>query len=343
MQVDGITDPLAAPEEFKYFTYTGPLRAAHVTPQVTLVDPTRPGWRAAAPVELTDYFYDGVPRSEEAARDSVRAGAKGGIVCMHAEEVKKMRDTCRIGRAVMDVARRFLRVGVTGDEIDRILHAAAVERGAYPSPLNYRNFPKSVCISPNEVICHGIPDCRPVQDGDIINLDVTVFKHGLHADLNETFLVGNVDAESRKLVKCAYECLSEACAMVRPQTMYRDLGGVISKTAAAGGCSVVRSYCGHGVGRLFHTAPVIPHYAKNKAVGIMRPGHTFTIEPMINLGNSWRDKLWPDNWTAVTADGARSAQFEHTFLVTEDGVDILTARPGAPTDRLVWDEEYSQR
>lgn len=190
------------------------------------------------------------------------------------------------------------------------------------------------CSSVNEVICHGIPDSRPFADGDLVNLDVTVYTpEGFHADLNETYMVGGkTDAKGRKLVQCAYECLRAAVAVSKPGVMYRDLGTVITRTAHAHGFSVVTGFTGHGIGRLFHCAPNVPHYAKNKAVGFMKAGHIFTIEPMINEGGPG-DELWPDNWTAVTRDGKRSAQFEHTLLVTETGVEILTSRVGAGVDR----------
>ncbi len=222
------------------------------------------------------------------------------------------------------------------------IHEAIIARGAYPSPLNYHCFPKSICTSLNEVICHGIPDFRPLQDGDIVNLDVSVYYNGYHSDLNETFLVGPVDDDGRRLVETSFRCLAAAIEMVKPGTLYRDFGTAISKVAKAAGCSVVNTYCGHGIGTLFHTAPNVPHYAKNKAKGILQPGHIFTIEPMINLGN-YRDVLWPDGWTAVTSDGKRSAQFEHTILVTETGCELLTARVGEPTDRMVWNGETFQR
>ena len=217
-----------------------------------------------------------------------------------------------------------------------------MDRKCYPSPLNYRGFPKSVCISVNECICHGIPDLRPLRDGDIVNLDVTVFKEGVHADLNETFLVGACDADSKNLVRTAFETLRVAIANVKPGMLYRDLGGHIDKVARANKCSVVTSYCGHGIGTLFHCAPNVPHYKKNKAVGVMKPGHVFTIEPMINRGRSG-DVTWPDNWTSTTRDGKRSSQFEHTMVVTESGVEILTAREGQPRDRIEWHDEFFQR
>uniref|UniRef100_A0A3B5A0Q7 Methionine aminopeptidase n=1 Tax=Stegastes partitus TaxID=144197 RepID=A0A3B5A0Q7_9TELE len=202
---------------------------------------------------------------------------------------------------------------------------ACTARNCYPSPLNYYNFPKSCCTSVNEVICHGIPDRRPLQDGDILNVDITVYHNGFHGDLNETFYVGEVDEGAKKLVQTTYECLMQAIDSVKPGIRYRELGNIIQKHAQANGFSVVRSYCGHGIHRLFHTAPNVPHYAKNKAVGVMKPGHVFTIEPMICEGG-WQDETWPDGWTAVTRDGKRSAQFEHTLLVTETGCEILTRR-----------------
>lgn len=241
------------------------------------------------------------------------------------DEQDLLRETCRIGRIVLDDAAKSLRIGMTTDEIDRIVHESCIENECYPSPLNYYEFPKSCCTSVNEIICHGIPDSRPIENGDILNIDISVFKHGFHSDLNETFFVGDVDEKSKHLVRVAYECLEKGMKMIAPGTKYRDVGNEIQKHATANGCSVVRSYCGHGINQLFHCAPNIPHYAKNKAIGVMKPGHAFTIEPMINAG-TWRDILWPDNWTSATEDGQRSAQFEHTFLVTDTGYEVLTAR-----------------
>eukprot|EP00802_Teleaulax_amphioxeia_P012277 Tamp_12316.p1 GENE.Tamp_12316~~Tamp_12316.p1 ORF type:complete len:459 (+),score=128.28 Tamp_12316:3-1379(+) len=318
---------LAIPPEFRNYDFTGPLRPAYVTKQAQIPE--------GIGVPRPDYADTSDPVSEKLMRGN------SSVDCKEGDDVEGMRLAGRLGREVIDVAGRFLKVGVTGDQIDRIVHAASLERNCYPSPLNYYRFPKSVCVSANEVICHGIPDCRPIVDGDIINLDVTVYVEYkgkcYHGDLNETYLVGKCDEDSIKLVKCAYDCLKAACDMIKPGTMYRDLGSSIAQVAAQNGCSVVKGYCGHGIGTLFHTAPNVPHYKKNKAVGIMRPGHTFTVEPMINLGPSWADTTWPDNWTAVTKDGRRSAQFEHTFLVTETGVEILTARQGASRTEMSWD------
>jgi len=239
------------------------------------------------------------------------------------EQIEGMRKVCKIAREVLDLAGAAAKVGVTTDEIDRIVHEATVERGAYPSPLNYKGYPKSCCTSVNEVICHGIPDSRPLEDGDILNIDISAYYGGFHADVNHTYLIGNVDEKYKKLVQVTKEALDKAIAIVRPGCMYRDIGQVISKYVNIHGFSVVRTYCGHGIGELFHTSPNVPHYSKNKAVGMMKPGHTFTIEPMINEGN-WQDVLWPDDWTDVTKDGKRSAQFEHTLLVTETGCEVLT-------------------
>ncbi|KAK3288917.1 Microtubule-associated protein 1A, partial [Cymbomonas tetramitiformis] len=220
--------------------------------------------------------------------------------------------------------------GITTDEIDKVVHDTIVAGGGYPSPLNYHSFPKSVCTSVNEVICHGIPDARILEDGDVVNVDVTACLDGWHGDLNETFCVGNVSDENKHLVKTAYECLFKAIEMVKPGTRYRDVGDAISRHASNNKLSVVKTYCGHGIGDLFHCAPNVPHYARNKAVGVMKVGQTFTIEPMINQG-SWKDMTWPDGWTAVTEDGKHSAQFEHTMVVTETGVELLTARlPTSP-------------
>jgi len=310
----------------EYYDFTGDLRPALLSPKRQL-PPSIP---------RPDYANDiqGISMSEQrdrASNKSIRIYGPNELDCENG-----LRHACAMGREVLDIAGRALKPGVTTDEIDRIVHDACIERGCYPSPLNYYNFPKSVCTSVNEVICHGIPDYREIKDGDIVNIDVTTFNGKYHGDLNETFLVGNVDDDGKKLVKTAFECLQKALKMVKPGTLYRDLGAVIHKTATASGCSVNRTYCGHGIGSLFHTAPNIPHYNKNKAKGIMKPGHVFTVEPMINLGVQ-ADKTWHDNWTAVTSDGKRSAQFEHTVLVTQSGCEILTARKDEPV--MSWNED----
>lgn len=245
-----------------------------------------------------------------------------------------------MGREILDAVAAHVRPGITTDELDAIVHKETVKRNAYPSPLNYYNFPKSFCTSINEVVCHGIPDQTVLKDGDIINLDVSLYYLGFHADLNETYYVGD-KAKSNpdlvRLVETTRECLDKAIEQVKPGLLFRDLGTVIEEHANKNNCSVLRTYCGHGVNQLFHCQPNIPHYAKNKAVGVAKPGMVFTIEPMINLGTH-KDTLWPDNWTSVTQDGKCSAQFEHMLLVTEDGVEVLSARlensPGGPIPRI---------
>ncbi|KAF8628320.1 hypothetical protein AX15_003867 [Amanita polypyramis BW_CC] len=266
-----------------------------------------------------DYAENGLPLSE-----SRRAGQPPRILSK--EEQVKMRTVCRLAREVLDIAASHVRPGITTDEIDEIVHNETIKRNAYPSPLNYRHFPKSVCTSVNEVICHGIPDRRKLQEGDIINIDVTLYYDGFHGDLNGTYPVGSIDAESEKLLHVARRCLDEAIKICKPGALFRDIGKVIEPIARADGCSTVRTYTGHGINDLFHCAPNIPHYAKNKAVGTMKYGMVFTIEPMINLGPNWGDVHWPDNWTATTVDGRRSAQFEETLLITETGVEVLTAK-----------------
>jgi len=272
-------------------------------------------------IERPDYadHPNGFPSSEMEVKRSTQ------IQVLSAEEIQAMRTVCRYAREVLDIGARAVRPGITTDEIDRIVHEATIERNCYPSPLNYHEFPKSCCTSVNEVICHGIPDKRELVEGDIVNLDITCFYQGYHGDLNETLFVGKVDDEAKLLVQTAYDCLMAATNQIRPGVRYRDLGQFIQKQAQINGCSVTKTYCGHGIHSLFHTAPSVPHYSKNKAVGVMKAGHVFTVEPMINQG-IWRDVTWPDDWTAVTQDGKKSAQFEQTFLVTETGVDILTAR-----------------
>jgi methionyl aminopeptidase len=198
-----------------------------------------------------------------------------------------------------------------------------IEAGGYPSPLNYHGFPKSLCTSVNEVICHGIPDSRPLEDGDIVNLDVTVYLDGVHGDCSATFFVGNVDEDSKRLVQVTRECLNLGIAAVKPGRPISDIGRAIEQHATKHGMSVVRAYCGHGIGERFHSSLQIPHYYEPEADTVIQAGMTFTVEPMINLGH-WHHRSWDDGWTAVTADGSRSAQFEHTLLVTDAGAEILT-------------------
>jgi methionyl aminopeptidase len=244
-----------------------------------------------------------------------------------AGRIERMRRACRAAAHVLKHTASYVRPGITGDELDEIAHEECIRLGGYPSPLNYQGFPKSLCVSVNEVICHGIPDSRALEDGDIVNLDVTIYLDGMHGDTNATFLVGEVDPESRRLVDVTRRCLELGIAAVKPGAHIYEIGRAIETHARQNNCSVVRDYCGHGIGELFHTSLHIAHHYDPRNDTVLVPGMTFTIEPMINLG-SWRATLWPDGWTAVTTDGKRSAQFEHTVLVTPDGVEVLTVTGG---------------
>jgi len=239
------------------------------------------------------------------------------------EELARLRRACQAAARVLRIGGEAVRVGVTTDALDAICHDEVIRLGGYPSPLNYLGFPKSICTSVNEVICHGIPDSRPLADGDIVNLDITVWLDGMHGDCSATFLVGEVDEAGQRLVRVARECLARGVSAVKPGRPVVEIGRAIEPHAAASGFGVVRSYCGHGIGESFHTALQIPHHVDPRARQVMEPGMTFTIEPMITEGR-WDDAIWDDGWTAVTADGLRSAQFEHTLLVTSDGAEILT-------------------
>lgn len=251
------------------------------------------------------------------------------------EIIERMRHAGAMAAEILRLAGELVRPGVTTDEIDVLVHEATIERGAYPSPLNYHGYPKSVCTSVNEVICHGIPDSRPLQEGDIVNLDVTCYIGGVHGDTNATFLVGQVDPVSRNLVKVTEECMWHGIEAVQPGRPLSDIGRAIEAHAKANRMGVVRAFIGHGIGEQFHTDVQVLHYYDPRASMIMRPGMTFTIEPMITLG-TWQHKMaFDDGWTAVTADGKRTAQFEHMVLVTDDGVEVLTA-PGSVSPTAPW-------
>jgi methionyl aminopeptidase len=239
------------------------------------------------------------------------------------EVIERMRRAGRAAAEVLAITGEAVRPGITTDELDAICHDATIARGAYPSPLNYNGFPKSLCTSINEVICHGIPDDRVLVDGDIVNLDVTVYLDGVHGDTNATFLVGNVDDESRRLVEVTRECLERGIGAVAPGHPINEIGRAIQSHAESHGYGVVRAFVGHGIGEQFHTDLHVPHYYDPRVATPMEPGMTFTIEPMITLG-AWEHQLWDDGWTAVTTDLRRTAQFEHTILVTDDGADVLT-------------------
>jgi methionyl aminopeptidase len=247
------------------------------------------------------------------------------------EKIKRMREAGICAREVMLEAAKHVKPGVSTDEIDEVVHQATIERGAYPSPLQYNGFPKSVCTSVNEVICHGIPDSRKLVEGDICNIDVTVFLNGVHGDHNATYAVGEIDDASQKLIRVAKECMWLGIAQVKPGDTTRGIGRAIEQHAKKNGFSSVQDYTGHGIGEIFHDKPTILHYDTAYNNDIMTPGMTFTIEPMLAAGD-WRSNMWDDDWTVVTRDFSRSAQFEHTILVTETGVDVLTLLPDEPRE-----------
>eukprot|EP00249_Psilotum_nudum_P007537 c20638_g1_i1 orf=177-1268(+) len=238
------------------------------------------------------------------------------------EGIGRMKAAGHLAAEVLSYAGSLVKPGITTDAIDKAVHKMVTEAGAYPSPLGYGGFPKSVCTSINECICHGIPDSRVLQDGDIINIDVTVYLNGYHGDTSKTFFCGNVDDSAKKLVEVTRECLERAIAICGPGVPFKKIGKTINDYADKFGYGVVRHFVGHGVGKVFHSSPTVLHYRNNEP-GCMVVGETFTIEPMLTMGGI-DDVIWTDNWTVVTSDGSLSAQFEHTLLIIEDGVEILT-------------------
>ena len=239
------------------------------------------------------------------------------------ETIEKMRIAGRLAAQALQLVGKHVEPGVTTDELDRVGHEFLVDNGAYPSTLGYRNFPKSLCTSVNEVICHGIPDSRVVEDGDIVNIDITAYINGVHGDTNATFLAGDVDEETRLLVERTEETLRRAIKAVKPGRQVNVIGRVIESYAKRFGYGVVRDFTGHGIGTSFHSGLIIPHYDEPLYDTVIEKGMTFTIEPMLCLGTYQWD-MWDDNWTVVTKDKRPSAQFEHTLLVTDDGAEVLT-------------------
>lgn len=241
-------------------------------------------------------------------------------------EIELMRKTCTLAAQVLEYIGPFVKEGVSTLEINDLCHEYITKAGAYPSPLNYHGFPKSVCTSVNNVICHGIPSEKDIlKNGDILNIDVTTYLNKFHGDTNKTFYVGEVSDEIKKLVEVTYQCMREGIKQVKPGGHIGDIGAIIYEIAKDHGYSVVEDYCGHGIGREFHEEPQVVHVGKRGTGVEIKPGMTFTIEPMINIGKK-ETKLLKDNWTVITKDGSISAQFEHTILVTPKGHEILTLR-----------------
>jgi methionyl aminopeptidase len=261
-----------------------------------------------------------IPRPEYVGRRYPRTGepeVKDGAT------IERMRVAGRVAAQALAEVGRHVEPGVTTDELDRVGHEFLIAAGAYPSTLGYRGYPKSLCTSLNEVICHGIPDDTVIADGDIVNIDITAYLDGVHGDTNATFLAGNVDEESRLLVERTHEALMRGIRAVAPGRPLNVIGRVIESYARRFGYGVVRDFTGHGIGTTFHSGLVVPHFDDPEATMAIEPGMTFTIEPMLTLGTI-NYEVWPDGWTVLTADRRRTAQFEHTLLVTADGAEILT-------------------
>lgn len=243
-----------------------------------------------------------------------------------ASEIEKMRIAGRLAGEVLEMIGPYVKEGVTTDELNTLCHDYIVHvQDAIPAPLNYNGFPKSICTSVNHVVCHGIPGKKTLKDGDIINIDVTVIKDEYHGDTSKMFIVGTPSVQASNIVKIAYECLQIGIALVKPGVHLGTIGYAIQQHAEKNRCSVVREYCGHGIGRIFHEDPQVLHYGTPNTREVLTEGMTFTIEPMINIGK-YQTRLLPDQWTVVTKDHSLSAQWEHTLLVTHDGVEILTLR-----------------
>ena len=239
------------------------------------------------------------------------------------EIIERMRVAGKLAAQALEAVGAAVKPGVTTDYLDQVGHDFLVSHGAYPSTLGYRGYPKSLCTSLNEVICHGIPDDTLINDGDIVNIDITAYIGGVHGDTNATFEVGEVSEEAHLLVERTREALDRAIKAVRPGRQINVIGRVIESYARRFGYGVVRVFTGHGIATSFHSGLIVPHYDDPRADTLLEPGMTFTIEPMLTLGTI-EHRMWDDNWTAVTADGKLTAQFEHTMVVTDDGVELIT-------------------
>ena len=245
-----------------------------------------------------------------------------------ADEIEKMRIAGRLAGEVLQMVRPHVKAGITTNELDRICHDYIVNvQQAVPAPLNYRGFPKSICTSVNHVVCHGIPGDKRLKKGDAVNIDITVIKDGFHGDTSKMFFVGEPTVASARLARISHECMKIGIDMVKPGIRLGDIGHAIQQHAESQNCSIVREYCGHGIGREFHEDPQVLHYGKPGTGMTLEPGMTFTIEPMVNAGKRFT-KLLPDGWTVVTKDHSLSTQWEHTILVTDSGHEVLTCVPG---------------
>lgn len=265
----------------------------------------------------------------------------GTVHIKSAREIEAMRIVGRMAGETLLRVGEMIRPGITTDDINTFVHEDTLRRGAIPAPLNYLGFPKSVCTSINDVVCHGIPDTQRLADGDIINVDVTHLYDGFHGDTSATFYIGKPSEDAKKVTEISRRCLALGIAEVKPGARIGDIGAVIQEFAESHGCGVVRDFVGHGIGRTFHEEPKVSH-AGVRGQGLrLRPGMIFTIEPMINLGD-WRVEVLEDDWTAVTKDGSLSAQFEHTVLVTDAGYEVLTERPGPLLNSEIFPNYWAQ-
>ena len=245
-----------------------------------------------------------------------------------ADEIEKMRVAGRLAGEVLQMIRPHIKAGITTNELDRICHDYIVNvQQAVPAPLNYRGFPKSICTSVNHVVCHGIPGEKVLKKGDAVNIDITVIKDGFHGDTSKMFFAGEPTVAAARLARISHECMKIGIDMVKPGIRLGDIGHAIQQHAESQHCSIVREYCGHGIGREFHEDPQVLHYGKPDTGMTLEPGMTFTIEPMVNAGKRYT-KLLPDGWTVVTKDHSLSTQWEHTILVTDTGHEVLTCLPG---------------
>lgn len=265
---------------------------------------------------------ESIERPEYAWKDDVQENV-GEPLVQTAETIEKMREASRIAADALQAAGAAVAPGVTTDEIDRIAHEYMVDHGAYPSTLGYRGYPKSCCVSLNEIVCHGIPDTTVIEDGDIVNIDVTAYKNGVHGDTNATFLAGDVSEEHRLLVERTREATMRGIRAAKPGREINVIGRVIESYAKRFGYNVVTDFTGHGVGTTFHNGLVVLHYDSTTYRDVLEPGMTLTVEPMINLGEL-PYTIWDDGWTVQNNDGKYTAQFEHTIVITDDGNEILT-------------------
>jgi len=283
----------------------------------------KPAWQkplAPAALSARRIVPDRIPRPQTNG-EFVYGSGPGSNVPTN-EDLLSHRKACKIASTIRQFAGSLVQVGVTTDEIDAKVHDEVIRLGAYPSPLGYQGFPKSLCTSINQVLCHGIPDARPLEEGDIINLDVSTFVEGYHGDCSGMFVAGPADEEATELIRVTKECMDRAISICGPGVPYRDVGQIIYSIATEHGFDVQPVFCGHGIGRQFHLPPFIMHVPSTDP-GLMKLGEVFTIEPILTVGTTDFD-LWADGWTVVTRDGKRAAQFEETIRITEEGAEILT-------------------